>query len=92
MELLCVFAAMAVLFLFGAFLTLKCGLHSALAPLVSLAVAVFLVVGVLTVYREMTGTEKAMVEILEEKGCPARAFNPKPYQWFQVYTGIRSVQ
>ena len=30
--------------------------------------------------------------ILEEKGCPARAFNPKPYQWFQVYTGIRSVQ
>ena len=41
MELLCVFAAMAVLFLFGAFLTLKCGLHSALAPLVSLAVAVF---------------------------------------------------
>lgn len=31
-------------------------------------------------------------KILEEKGCPARAFNPKPYQWFQVYTGIRSVQ
>ena len=31
-------------------------------------------------------------KILEEKGCPARAFNPKPYQWFQVYTGIRSVR
>ena len=40
MELICVFAAMALLFLFGAFLTLKCGLHSALAPLVSLSAAV----------------------------------------------------
>ena len=33
MELLCVLAALAVLFLFCAFLTLRCGLHSALAPL-----------------------------------------------------------
>ena len=41
MELLCVFAALAAVFLFSAFLTLKCGLHSALAPLTALAVAVF---------------------------------------------------
>lgn len=40
MELLCVFAALAAVFLFSAFLTLKCGLHSALAPLTALAVAV----------------------------------------------------
>ncbi|MCI6083334.1 hypothetical protein MR798_04750, partial [bacterium] len=40
MELLCVLAALAVLFLFCAFLTLRCGLHSALAPLTALAIAV----------------------------------------------------
>ncbi len=40
MELLCVFASMAALFLFCAFLTLRCGLHSALAPLTALSVAV----------------------------------------------------
>ena len=28
-------------------------------------------------------------QILEERGCPARAFNPEPYRWFHVYTGIR---
>ncbi len=28
-------------------------------------------------------------QILEERGCPARAFNPEPYRWFQIYTGIR---
>lgn len=40
MELLCVFASMAALFLFCAFLTLRCGLHSALAPLTALSGAV----------------------------------------------------
>lgn len=40
MELLCVFASMAALFLFCAFLTLRCGLHSALAPLTALSAAV----------------------------------------------------
>ena len=28
-------------------------------------------------------------QILEERGCPARAFNQEPYRWFHVYTGIR---
>ena len=27
-------------------------------------------------------------KILEEKGSAARAFNPEPYKWFNVYTGI----
>ena len=40
MELLCIFAALAVLFLFCAFLTLKCNLHAALAPLSALGIAV----------------------------------------------------
>ena len=40
MELLCIFAALAVLFLFCAFLTLKCNLHAALAPLTALGIAV----------------------------------------------------
>ena len=40
MELLCVFAALAAVFLFSAFLTLRCGLHSALSPLTALAAAV----------------------------------------------------
>ena len=40
MELLCIFAALAVLFLFCAFLTLKCNLHAALAPLTALAVGI----------------------------------------------------
>lgn len=38
MELLCIFAALAVLFLFCAFLTLKCNLHAALAPLSALGI------------------------------------------------------
>lgn len=37
MELLCVLASLAVLFLLCAFLTLKCDLHSALAPLTALS-------------------------------------------------------
>ena len=40
MELLCIFAALAVLFLFCAFLTFKCNLHAALAPLSALGIAV----------------------------------------------------
>ena len=40
MELLCILAALAVLFLFCAFLTLKCNLHAALAPLTALGIAV----------------------------------------------------
>ena len=40
MELLCILAALAVLFLFCAFLTLKCNLHAALAPLSALGIAV----------------------------------------------------
>lgn len=39
MQLLCVLAALAVLFLFCAFLTLRCGLHAALAPLTALGIA-----------------------------------------------------
>ena len=39
MELLGVLTALAVLFLFCAFLTLRCGLHSALAPLTALGCA-----------------------------------------------------
>jgi hypothetical protein len=37
MELLCVLAALAALFALCAFFTLRCGIHSALAPLVALA-------------------------------------------------------
>ncbi|MGN0984836.1 MAG: hypothetical protein ACI4OI_08320 [Gemmiger sp.] len=40
MELLCVLASLAVLFLLCAFLTLKCRLHSALAPLTALGLVV----------------------------------------------------
>lgn len=40
MELLCVLASVAVLFLLCAFLTLKCRLHSSLAPLTALGLAV----------------------------------------------------
>ena len=39
MELLCIFAALAVLFLFCAFLTFKCNLHAALAPLTALGLS-----------------------------------------------------
>ena len=38
MELFCVFAALAVLFFLCAFLTLKAGLHSALAPLTAISI------------------------------------------------------
>lgn len=40
MQLLCVLTALAALFLLCAFLTLRCGLHSALAPLTALGIVV----------------------------------------------------